>query len=118
MNSSIIKRGSHTRKPDRRLKLSKENADSIPEEIFQEPREGMKAAEEKTSRQNTNTCAFTRLQKCCPICINEFSSGDVLKILPRCQHAFHSKCIIQWLTECKDCCPICMTQVVVSNTQA
>jgi len=107
------RRDSNTRKPDRRSKLSKEDAKSLPEEVFQEDHEGMEAA----SSRNTNTCKFTTIQKCCPICINEFNSGDILKVLPPCQHSFHSECIIQWLTECKNCCPICMKQVVVTKSQ-
>lgn len=89
--------GSHTRKPDRTIKLSKESAKLLPE-IFHDD----------TAREGSSTCS---------ICINEFKQGDRLKVLPHCHHIFHSKCILHWLTDCKNCCPLCMEEIVVDRSQ-
>jgi len=41
----------------------------------------------------------------CVICLDEFSKGDKLKVLP-CKHQFHVACIDAWLAD-HDRCPIC-----------
>jgi hypothetical protein len=33
-------------------------------------------------------------------------------LLPRCGHAFHTECILPWLTERQGCCPCCKALVV------
>jgi hypothetical protein len=47
----------------------------------------------------------------CSICLDDFESGELLVLLPRCQHAFHKECIQPWLTERQGCCPLCKTDV-------
>jgi len=34
--------------------------------------------------------------KCCPICMEDFEVGNVLKVTP-CFHKYHDKCIKDWL---------------------
>lgn len=46
----------------------------------------------------------------CPICLNEFDKGDLVRDLPKCKHPFHSKCIDQWLMNCGTC-PLCQRPV-------
>jgi hypothetical protein len=41
----------------------------------------------------------------CPICMEPLAPGDVAKSLP-CLHAFHAKCIDQWLRTSRRC-PMC-----------
>jgi len=48
----------------------------------------------------------------CSICIEEFENGERLRFLPRCKHAFHTECIMPWLTERQGCCPLCKTSVL------
>jgi Ring finger domain len=48
----------------------------------------------------------------CSICIEEFETGERLRLLPRCKHVFHTECILPWLTERQGCCPLCKTSVV------
>jgi hypothetical protein len=35
----------------------------------------------------------------CPICMEDFKAGDVVKRLP-CLHAYHQSCIDEWLRVC------------------
>ena len=43
----------------------------------------------------------------CSICLHDFDGKDMVRLLPRCAHLFHSKCIDPWLTSQKNCCPSC-----------
>lgn len=42
----------------------------------------------------------------CPICLAEFEKGDKLRMLPRCNHGFHVRCIDTWLLS-HSSCPNC-----------
>ena len=44
----------------------------------------------------------------CPICISEFTEGDMLIMLPcHSKHCFHEKCIVNWISKSKAECPLC-----------
>ncbi|CAL1379933.1 unnamed protein product [Linum trigynum] len=47
-----------------------------------------------------------RLDAECVICLSEFAAGDRVKILPKCNHGFHAKCIDKWLGS-HSSCPTC-----------
>ena len=42
----------------------------------------------------------------CPICLEEFHYGDIVKILP-CKHVFHMSCLDPWFLEQNASCPVC-----------
>ncbi|KAG5254238.1 RING-H2 finger protein [Salix suchowensis] len=42
----------------------------------------------------------------CVICISEFVLGDRVRVLPKCSHGFHVKCIDRWLSS-HSSCPTC-----------
>ncbi|WVZ23245.1 hypothetical protein V8G54_001789 [Vigna mungo] len=42
----------------------------------------------------------------CVICLSEFVNGDKLRILPKCNHGFHVRCIDRWLSS-HSSCPKC-----------
>ncbi|KAJ4715406.1 RING-H2 finger protein [Melia azedarach] len=42
----------------------------------------------------------------CVICLSEFSAGDRLRLLPKCNHGFHVRCIDKWLSS-HSSCPKC-----------
>ncbi|XP_010670603.2 RING-H2 finger protein ATL73 [Beta vulgaris subsp. vulgaris] len=42
----------------------------------------------------------------CMICLGEFIEGENIKVLPKCKHGFHSKCIDTWLLS-HSTCPTC-----------
>jgi len=42
----------------------------------------------------------------CIICLSEFTKGEKVRILPKCNHGFHVRCIDKWLKE-HSSCPKC-----------
>ncbi|GMH04697.1 hypothetical protein Nepgr_006537 [Nepenthes gracilis] len=48
----------------------------------------------------------------CAVCLAEFSSGDEIRVLPRCGHGFHVGCIDTWLGS-HSSCPSCR-QILVA----
>ncbi|KAL5580526.1 hypothetical protein UlMin_012968 [Ulmus minor] len=47
----------------------------------------------------------------CPICLGEFEEGERVRILPRCNHGFHAKCIDTWLAF-RSSCPLCRQRLL------
>ncbi|KAI3447011.1 hypothetical protein Pfo_003676 [Paulownia fortunei] len=46
----------------------------------------------------------------CAVCLAKFEDIEILRLLPKCKHAFHIDCIDQWLE--KHCtCPLCRQKV-------
>ncbi|CAK9149028.1 unnamed protein product [Ilex paraguariensis] len=50
----------------------------------------------------------------CSVCLNEFQDDETLRLLPKCNHAFHIPCIDTWLRSHTNC-PLCRAGIV-SNT--
>ncbi|CAL5214559.1 unnamed protein product [Lathyrus oleraceus] len=48
----------------------------------------------------------------CMICLSEFAKGEKVRILPKCNHGFHVRCIDKWLKEHSSCpkCRQCLHQ--------
>lgn len=42
----------------------------------------------------------------CAICLSEFVAGERVRVLPKCNHGFHVKCIDRWLMGSSSC-PTC-----------
>ncbi|XP_059624790.1 RING-H2 finger protein ATL78-like [Cornus florida] len=42
----------------------------------------------------------------CVICLSEFTHGDRVRVLPKCHHGFHVRCIDKWLNS-HSSCPTC-----------
>eukprot|EP01018_Ginkgo_biloba_P028861 Gb_14778 [translate_table: standard] len=47
----------------------------------------------------------------CPICLVEFKDGDKLRLLPKCSHCFHVRCIGIWLFS-HSSCPSCRNSLL------
>ncbi|KAF5176250.1 Ring-h2 finger protein atl73 [Thalictrum thalictroides] len=47
----------------------------------------------------------------CAICLSEFVQGEGIRILPKCKHGFHVKCIEAWLSAHVSC-PTCRTTCI------
>lgn len=43
----------------------------------------------------------------CPICMEEFSHGELIQPFGLCSHEFHSLCLNSWIFSGKTTCPIC-----------
>ncbi|CAK7328511.1 unnamed protein product [Dovyalis caffra] len=59
----------------------------------------------------------------CVICLSEFAPGDRVRLLPKCNHGFHVKCIDKWLSSHSSCptcrhCLIETCQKIVGCSQA
>ncbi|XP_073317352.1 RING-H2 finger protein ATL1-like [Primulina huaijiensis] len=50
----------------------------------------------------------------CVVCLNEFQENDLLRVLPKCAHAFHSDCIDVWLQKNSNC-PLCRSTISDRN---
>ncbi|KAJ8534668.1 hypothetical protein K7X08_016396 [Anisodus acutangulus] len=46
----------------------------------------------------------------CVVCLNEFKEDEMLRLLPKCSHAFHLDCIDIWLQN-NASCPLCRTSI-------
>ncbi|XP_047062385.1 RING-H2 finger protein ATL51-like [Lolium rigidum] len=53
----------------------------------------------------------------CSVCLGEFGDGELLRLLPKCGHAFHVPCIDTWLRAHVNC-PLCRSDVIDSAATA
>ncbi|KAG5031737.1 hypothetical protein JHK85_015719 [Glycine max] len=59
----------------------------------------------------------------CVICLSEFTSGEKVRILPKCNHGFHIRCIDKWLSshsscpKCRQCLIETCQKIVGCSTQ-
>ncbi|PIN03960.1 hypothetical protein CDL12_23509 [Handroanthus impetiginosus] len=51
--------------------------------------------------------------ECC-ICLGVFGDGEKVKVLPQCEHCFHSECVDKWLTT-HSSCPLCRASLRVDS---
>ncbi|XP_019199787.1 PREDICTED: E3 ubiquitin-protein ligase ATL42-like [Ipomoea nil] len=50
----------------------------------------------------------------CSVCLSRFEDIEILRLLPKCKHAFHIHCIDQWL-EKHSSCPLCRHKVTAED---
>ncbi|KAF7136335.1 hypothetical protein RHSIM_Rhsim08G0014000 [Rhododendron simsii] len=55
----------------------------------------------------------------CAVCVSEFEDNERLRLLPKCDHAFHPECIDPWLAS-HSTCPICRANLSqgIESTQS
>ncbi|KAK2444800.1 RING-H2 finger protein ATL74 [Trifolium repens] len=53
----------------------------------------------------------------CPICLGEFMDGEKVRVLPKCNHGFHVKCIDKWLLS-HSSCPTCRQSLLEYPTSS
>lgn len=51
----------------------------------------------------------------CSVCLNEFQEDETLRLLPKCNHAFHIPCIDTWLRSHTNC-PMCRAGILKINS--
>ncbi|XP_047172928.1 RING-H2 finger protein ATL54-like [Vigna umbellata] len=52
----------------------------------------------------------------CSVCLSEFEEDESLRLLPKCNHAFHLPCIDTWLRSHTNC-PMCRAPIVTDPTR-
>ena len=50
----------------------------------------------------------------CAICLGIFQDGEKVKVLPDCNHRYHSECIDEWLRT-QSSCPLCRASLRVDS---
>ncbi|XP_074270439.1 uncharacterized protein LOC141594158 [Silene latifolia] len=50
----------------------------------------------------------------CSVCLSEFQEGETLRLLPKCNHAFHIDCIDTWLRSHTNC-PMCRAAIIANS---
>lgn len=50
----------------------------------------------------------------CSVCLNVFEESEMLRLLPKCKHAFHVECVDKWL-ESHSTCPLCRHKVELDD---
>ncbi|KAE8733698.1 phosphoesterase family protein [Hibiscus syriacus] len=53
----------------------------------------------------------------CSVCLSEFMEDESLRLLPKCNHAFHVPCIDTWLKS-HSSCPLCRSNIASTNQSA
>ncbi|CAK7343576.1 unnamed protein product [Dovyalis caffra] len=53
----------------------------------------------------------------CPICLGEFVVGEKVRVLPKCNHGFHVRCIDTWLLS-HSSCPNCRHSLLEPATDS
>lgn len=54
----------------------------------------------------------------CPVCLSEFKENESLRLLPKCNHAFHLPCIDTWLKS-HSSCPLCRSNInIIASTDS
>ncbi|CAI9097891.1 OLC1v1034407C1 [Oldenlandia corymbosa var. corymbosa] len=61
--------------------------------------------------QCQGTFLFRKDQTECVICLGELEHGEMVRLLPNCNHAFHVPCIDEWFVG-HISCPICRSPIV------
>lgn len=51
----------------------------------------------------------------CAVCLSRFENTEVLRLLPKCKHAFHLSCVDVWLNN-HSTCPLCRYRVDAQDT--
>ncbi|KAK9071063.1 hypothetical protein SSX86_009631 [Deinandra increscens subsp. villosa] len=53
----------------------------------------------------------------CSVCLSDFQEDETLRLLPKCNHAFHISCIDTWLRSHTNC-PLCRAGIVKNTTSS
>ncbi|KAN0041426.1 hypothetical protein ACTFIV_003965 [Dictyostelium citrinum] len=80
---------------------TKKQIESVEETLYLDPVGRNKQKNYKNTQGHDTRCA---------ICLCDFESNDLIKILPKCKHLYHSECIDPWFKASKFC-PQCKVEL-------
>uniref|UniRef100_A0A1J3HZX1 RING-type E3 ubiquitin transferase n=1 Tax=Noccaea caerulescens TaxID=107243 RepID=A0A1J3HZX1_NOCCA len=78
---------------------------------------GIKKRELKRIPVDSYSSELKMKAKECLVCLGEFVEGEKVRVLPKCNHGFHVKCIDTWLLS-RSSCPTCRQSVLEHQTPA
>ncbi|KAF2288096.1 hypothetical protein GH714_004364 [Hevea brasiliensis] len=109
--SKYCRRGGHD---DNRSELG-ENHDQITNEAWQ----GSAAGLDEALIKSITVCKYKKGDgfvegSDCSVCLSEFRENESLRLLPKCNHAFHLPCIDTWLKSHASC-PLCRANIAHTN---
>jgi hypothetical protein len=76
---------------------------------------GPRARRRSTSSSSDESSTSTLDYDVCPICLGSYKEGNMLFASKHCAHIFHGDCILEWLTNRREDCPICRVQMVTEE---
>ncbi|KAL6196935.1 hypothetical protein ACLB2K_032548 [Fragaria x ananassa] len=74
----------------------------------------MVALPTSTYSNSSSSCPSPSSSPGCAICLVDFSDGDKIRVLPKCNHRFHVVCIDKWL-QSHSSCPTCRHRLKSSS---
>jgi hypothetical protein len=79
------------------------------------PAAGPRARQHSTLSSSDESSTSTLDHDVCPICLGSYKEGNMLFASKHCAHIFHGDCILEWLTNRREDCPICRVQMVTEE---
>jgi hypothetical protein len=76
---------------------------------------GPRARRRSTLSSSDESSTNTLDHDVCPICLGAYKEGNMLFASKHCAHIFHGDCILEWLTNRREDCPICRVQMVTEE---
>lgn len=76
---------------------------------------GPRARRRSTLSSSDESSTSTLDHDVCPICLGGYKEGNMLFASKHCAHIFHGDCILEWLTNRREDCPICRVQMVTEE---
>jgi hypothetical protein len=79
---------------------------AYPTLVFSSPRRHQHGEEEELDDEDRTSNPAGDTAARCAVCQADYADGDELRLLPECRHAFHRRCVDQWLRR-RPTCPVC-----------